>query len=216
MKKFFMIMLVAALAVTAVFASGSSEESATVSTDGSTSMEQVILSLAEQYMTDNPGVNVTYNPTGSGTGITAALEGRCDIGLSSRALKDDEIASGLTETIIALDGIYLYLPVGTKGNAGKRSAIVKGLRCLVLTIENDQQMAQTGRTARIIIVETEHGRCACPLIITDQAVGIMEIKNPFRIVKHLCRSLLMETRQTGRHNIRHVQRGGQELPKRFR
>ena len=109
MKKIFMIMLVAALAMTAVFASGASEESATVSTDGSTSMEQVILSLAEQYMTDNPDVNVTYNPTGSGTGITAALEGRCDIGLSSRALKDSEVESGLTQTIVALDGIAVIV-----------------------------------------------------------------------------------------------------------
>lgn len=109
MKKILMIMLVAALSMTAVFAGGASEGSATVSTDGSTSMEQVILSLAEQYMADNPGVNVTYNPTGSGTGITAALEGRCDIGLSSRALKDDEIAGGLTETIVALDGIAIIV-----------------------------------------------------------------------------------------------------------
>lgn len=109
MKKFLMIMLVAALAMTAVFASGASEESATVSTDGSTSMEQVILSLAEQYMADNPSVNVTYNPTGSGTGITSALEGRCDIGLSSRALKDSEIADGLTQTIVALDGIAIIV-----------------------------------------------------------------------------------------------------------
>ena len=111
MKKIFTIMLVAVLAMTAVFASGA-EESATVSTDGSTSMEQVILSLAEQYMADNQGVNVTYNPTGSGTGITAALEGRCDIGLSSRALSDDEIANGLTQTIIALDGIAIIVNAG--------------------------------------------------------------------------------------------------------
>ena len=109
MKKIFMIMLVAVLSMAAVFASGAAEDSATVSTDGSTSMEQVILSLAEQYMADHQGVNITYNPTGSGTGITAALEGRCDIGLSSRALKDDEIASGLTQTIIALDGIAIIV-----------------------------------------------------------------------------------------------------------
>ena len=108
MKKILAVMLVAVLSMTAVFAGGSSEE-ATVSTDGSTSMEKVILSLAEQYMADNPDVNVTYNPTGSGTGITAALEGRCDIGLSSRALKDDEVASGLTQTIVALDGICVIV-----------------------------------------------------------------------------------------------------------
>ena len=109
MKRILMITLIAALAATAAFAGGSKEETATVSTDGSTSMEQVILSLAEQYMTDNPNVNVTYNPTGSGTGITAALEGRCDIGLSSRALKDSEVESGLAETIVALDGIAIIV-----------------------------------------------------------------------------------------------------------
>ena len=86
MKKILMIMLVAALAMTAVFANGASEDSATVSTDGSTSMEQVILSLAEQYMADNHGVNVTYNPTASGTRITSALDRRCDICLPVRPL----------------------------------------------------------------------------------------------------------------------------------
>ncbi len=108
MKKFIVIMLVSLVAVASVFANGDTD-SATVSTDGSTSMERVILSLAEQYMADNPGVNVTYNPTGSGTGITAALEGRCDIGLSSRALKDSEKESGLVETVVALDGIAIIV-----------------------------------------------------------------------------------------------------------
>ena len=107
MKKAFAVLLVALIAMASVMASGAGEGTATVSTDGSTSMEKVILSLAEQYMADNPDVNVTYNPTGSGTGITAALEGRCDIGLSSRALKDSEKESGLTETVLAYDGIAI-------------------------------------------------------------------------------------------------------------
>ena len=62
----------------------------TVSTDGSTSMEKVIGFLSEAYMDKNSGVKVTYNPTGSGSGIQAVQEGRCDIGLSSRALKSEE------------------------------------------------------------------------------------------------------------------------------
>ena len=69
--------------------------SGTVSTDGSTSMEKVIGALGEAFMEANDGVTFTYNPTGSSTGIQAVQEGRCDIGLSSRALKDDEKASGL-------------------------------------------------------------------------------------------------------------------------
>lgn len=88
---------------------GSSKISGTVSTDGSTSMEKVIGALGESFKEQNAGVTFTYNPTGSGSGITAVSEGRCDIGLSSRALKDDEKASGLKETILAYDGIAIIV-----------------------------------------------------------------------------------------------------------
>lgn len=80
----------------------------TVSTDGSTSMEKVIGYLSEAYMNDNPDVAVTYNPTGSGAGIQAVAEGRCDIGLSSRDLKDDE-KQNLEGTVIAIDGIAMIV-----------------------------------------------------------------------------------------------------------
>ena len=83
--------------------------SGTVSTDGSTSMEKVIGALGEAFMEANPDVTFTYNPTGSGTGIQAVAEGRCDIGLSSRALKEDEKASGLVETILSYDGIAIIV-----------------------------------------------------------------------------------------------------------
>ena len=82
--------------------------SGNVATDGSTSMEKIIGSLGEAFTEMNPDVNFTYNPTGSGTGIQAAIDGTCDIGLSSRALKDEEKAS-LTETIVALDGIAIIV-----------------------------------------------------------------------------------------------------------
>ena len=81
----------------------------TVSTDGSTSMEKVIGALSESYMTANSGVTVNYNPTGSGSGITAVQEGTCDIGLSSRALKDEEKSAGLKETVLAYDGIAIIV-----------------------------------------------------------------------------------------------------------
>ena len=81
----------------------------TVSTDGSTSMEKVIGALSESYMADNNGVTVNYNPTGSGSGITAVQEGTCDIGLSSRALKDEEKSAGLKETVLAYDGIAIIV-----------------------------------------------------------------------------------------------------------
>ena len=83
--------------------------SGTVSTDGSTSMEKVIGALSESYMAANKDVTVNYNPTGSGAGITAVQEGTCDIGLSSRALKGEEKAAGLKETVLAYDGIAIIV-----------------------------------------------------------------------------------------------------------
>ena len=79
-----------------------------VSTDGSTSMEKVIGALGEAFQ-NNTGISFSYNPTGSGSGIQAVQEGRCDIGLSSRALKDEEKAAGLTETVLAYDGIAIIV-----------------------------------------------------------------------------------------------------------
>ena len=124
MKKF-LAMALAAVMVLALAACGSKNDnsadtntdgsntettlSGTVSTDGSTSMEKVINSLGESFMAMNKDVKFTYNPTGSGSGIQAVSEGRCDIGLSSRALKDDEKASGLVETVVALDGIAIVV-----------------------------------------------------------------------------------------------------------
>ena len=79
-----------------------------VSTDGSTSMEKVIGALGEAFQNET-GVSFSYNPTGSGSGIQAVQEGRCDIGLSSRALKDEEKSAGLTETVLAYDGIAIIV-----------------------------------------------------------------------------------------------------------
>lgn len=89
--------------------SQSASLSGTVATNGSTSMEKVIGVLSEQFMADNGGVTVTYDATGSGTGIEAAKNGSCDIGLSSRALKDEETAAGLEGTTVALDGIAVIV-----------------------------------------------------------------------------------------------------------
>lgn len=83
--------------------------SGAVSTDGSTSMEKVIGALGEAFTNENSAITFTYNPTGSGSGITAVTEGRCDIGLSSRALKDEEKANGLSETVLAYDGIAVIV-----------------------------------------------------------------------------------------------------------
>lgn len=88
--------------------SAQTQGQATVSTDGSTSMEKVIGYLSEAYMEDNKNVKVTYNPTGSGSGIQAVSEGRCDIGLSSRDLKDEEKQT-LEGTVVAIDGIAIIV-----------------------------------------------------------------------------------------------------------
>ena len=81
----------------------------TVATNGSTSMEKVIGILSEQFMEDNDGVTITYDATGSGTGIEAVATGTCDIGLASRNLKDAEVEKGLTATTVALDGIAIIV-----------------------------------------------------------------------------------------------------------
>lgn len=84
------------------------ESSQTVSTDGSTSMEKVIGFLSEAYMEEHGDIKVTYNPTGSSSGIQAVSEGRCDIGLASRDLKEEETAD-LQGTVVAIDGIGIIV-----------------------------------------------------------------------------------------------------------
>ena len=108
MKKSASLVLAAVLALS-VMAGCSQKTSGTVTTDGSTSMEKVIGALGEAFEAQNDRVTFTYNPTGSGSGIQAVLEGRCDIGLSSRNLKADESAQGLTGTVLAYDGIAVIV-----------------------------------------------------------------------------------------------------------
>ena len=88
--------------------------SGSVSTNGSTSMDKVIGALKEQFTADNPNVTVTYDPTGSGAGIEAVKNGSADIGLASRALKDQEKSAGLQETTVALDGIAIIVNADSK------------------------------------------------------------------------------------------------------
>jgi len=101
-------------ATTSTSTESKTELSGSVATNGSTSMSDVIGALSEQFMNDNSGVTVTYDATGSGTGIEAAKNGTCDIGLSSRALKDEETAAGLKGTTVALDGIAIIVNENSK------------------------------------------------------------------------------------------------------
>ena len=130
MKKVFAILLALTMVLSLAACGGSSDSAAdtsadstqtqeaalsgAVSTNGSTAREKVIGALSEQFMLDTSGVKVTYDPTGSGTGIEAAKTGAADIGLSSRALKDEEAAAGLTGTVVALDGIAVIVAADSK------------------------------------------------------------------------------------------------------
>ena len=106
MKKMICLLAVGILLVCALTGCGNSNEN--VATDGSTSMNKVIGALGEAFEADT-GIAVTYNATGSGAGIQAVQEGRCDIGLSSRDLKDGEKANGLVGTVLAYDGIAIIV-----------------------------------------------------------------------------------------------------------
>ncbi len=103
MKKLISLMLSLVMLLTASAALAAES----VSLNGSTSMEKVVGVLSEQFMQDNPGVTITYDGTGSGTGISSAKQGTCDIGLASRALKEAE--TGLTAYTVALDGIAVIV-----------------------------------------------------------------------------------------------------------
>ena len=110
MKKTIALVLAAVLAMgTMTMAVCAEKLSGTVATNGSTSMEKVIGILSEQFMEDNQDVTITYDATGSGTGIEAAANGTCDIGLASRNLKEAEAEKGLTVTTLALDGIAIIV-----------------------------------------------------------------------------------------------------------
>ena len=108
MKKILTMMMVAVLALSMLAGCGSNKTTGSVTTDGSTSMEKVIGALGEAFQNDT-GISFTYNPTGSGSGIKAVQEGRCDIGLSSRDLKAEEKEAGLSGTVLAYDGIAVIV-----------------------------------------------------------------------------------------------------------
>lgn len=110
MKKIISLLVAAVLFCTAMVGCSKLES---VSTDGSTSMSKVIESLSEAFQ-EKTGTEVAYNATGSGAGIEAVLAGRCDIGLSSRDLKDEEKAKGLEGTILAYDGIAIIVHPSNK------------------------------------------------------------------------------------------------------
>ena len=103
----------AAASSTTASASSTAALSGNVATGGSTSMKNVIAALTEGFAEVEPGVTVSYDPTGSGAGITGATDKTLDIGLSSRALKDDE-KNDVDGTTVALDGIAIIVNKDSK------------------------------------------------------------------------------------------------------
>lgn len=107
MRKFFPLLI--AVSALLLLSSCGGQPQSTISTDGSTSMERVLGALIEGYRTVNDSVTINYSGTGSGAGIEAVLSGVCDIGLSSRPLKESEIRKGAEAHLIALDGIAIIV-----------------------------------------------------------------------------------------------------------
>lgn len=148
MKKLISILLAAVMAMLCAVAFAGD----TVSTDGSTSMESVIGALGEAFGEENPGIGFSYNPTGSGTGIQAVLEGRCDIGLSSRNLKDEETAKGLKGTVLAYDGIAVVVNPANNASDMSLENIAK-----VYTGEVTNWKDLGGDDAEIVVIGREAG-----------------------------------------------------------
>lgn len=110
MKKLVLILLAAGILTLAGCGNGASGGlTGTVNTDGSTSMADVVAVLQEAFREKYPSVTVNYSGTGSGAGVEAVLAGTCDIGLSSRELKDEEIQKGAQAHVVALDGVAVVI-----------------------------------------------------------------------------------------------------------
>ena len=129
-----------------------SDLNGTITLNGSTSMNKLANALKEGYMAANHGVTVNVEFTGSGTGIQAAIDGTADIGNSSRALKAEEIAAGLIENIVAIDGIAIIANKDVKVTdvtAEQLAKIYKG------EIKNWKELG--GQDAPIVVVGRESG-----------------------------------------------------------
>ena len=148
LKKLFAAVLAIAV-VGALFAGCGSSKG--VTTDGSTSMEKVIGALGEAFQTDT-GIAFSYNPTGSGSGIKAVLAGTCDIGLSSRNLKDEEKAEGLEQTVLALDGIAIIVNPENPVEDLDKDTIAK-----IYTGEITNWKDVGGKDAEIVLIGREAG-----------------------------------------------------------
>lgn len=149
MKKIINLFVTVLLLTCTLTGCGGSKES--VATDGSTSMNKVIGALGESFEADT-GISVTYNATGSGAGIQAVQEGRCDIGLSSRNLKTEELEKGLEGTVLAYDGIAIIVNLNNPVSDLTVETIAK-----IYTGEITNWSEVGGSDAEIVLIGREAG-----------------------------------------------------------
>lgn len=148
--------------------------SGNVATGGSTSMKNVIAALTEGFAEVEPGVTVSYDPTGSGAGITGATDKTLDIGLSSRALKDDEKAD-VEGTTIALDGIAIIV-----NNASKVEDLTVDQLKQMFTGEITNWSEVGGDDGEIVLIGREAGSGT-----RDGFESIVDVKNSCKYAQEL-------------------------------
>ena len=148
--------------------------SGNVAAGGSTSMKNVIAALTEGFAEAEPGVTVSYDPTGSGAGITGAADKTLDIGLSSRALKDDEKAD-VEGTTIALDGIAIIV-----NNASKVEDLTVDQLKQMFTGEITNWSEVGGDDGEIVLIGREAGSGT-----RDGFESIVEVKDSCKYAQEL-------------------------------
>ena len=155
-------------------ASSTAALSGNVAAGGSTSMKNVIAALTEGFAEVEPGVTVSYDPTGSGAGITGAADKTLDIGLSSRALKDDEKAD-VDGTTIALDGIAIIV-----NNASKVEDLTVDQLKQMFTGEITNWSEVGGDDGEIVLIGREAGSGT-----RDGFESIVEVKDSCKYAQEL-------------------------------
>ena len=126
--------------------------SGTVTMNGSTSMEKLASALTESFMIKYPKVTATAEFTGSSTGIEKVAGGSCDIGSSSRALKEEEKAKGLVENIVAIDGIAVVADPENSATDLTKEQLIK-----IYTGEVKNWSEVGGTDGQIIVIGREAG-----------------------------------------------------------
>lgn len=164
----------ASTAASSAASSAAAALSGNVATGGSTSMKNVIAALTEGFAEVEPGVTVSYDPTGSGAGITGAADQTLDIGLSSRALKDDEKAD-VDGTTIALDGIAIIV-----NNASKVEDLTVDQLKQMFTGEITNWSEVGGDDGEIVLIGREAGSGT-----RDGFESIVEVKDSCKYAQEL-------------------------------